>query len=66
MQASPRIVDAVQRLKFAFEPPDARLSLDDATRISGVDSAVCQVILEALEDGRYLARQGGHFIRRDS
>jgi hypothetical protein len=66
MQAAPRIVDAVQRIKVAFEVPDLRLSVDEATRIAGIDSAVCTVILEALEDGRFLSRQDGHFVRRES
>jgi hypothetical protein len=37
----------------------------DATRLSGLDRPVCRVVLEALEDARFLKRgPDGIFIRR--
>ncbi len=65
MQATPRVVDAVQRLKNTFlEEPTTPLSLADATRVAGIEPSICQVILEALEDARFVARQNGAFVRR--
>ena len=66
MQASPRIVDAVQRLKGIFlEMPGIQLSMADATRLSGLERPVCRIVLEALEDARFLKRrQDGIFMLR--
>ena len=66
MDATPRVVDAVQRLRGIFlEMPGTQLSMADATRLSGLDRPVCRVVLEALEDARFLKRgPDGIFIRR--
>jgi DNA-binding IclR family transcriptional regulator len=57
MQATPRVAEAVQRLKGVFqELPDTRLTLADATRLSGLDRPVCHLVLMALEDARFLKR----------
>jgi len=68
MHATPRVVDAVQRLKGIFlEMPGTRLSMADATRLSGLERPVCRIVLEALEDARFLKRNHeGVFMRRTS
>jgi hypothetical protein len=66
MEPTPRVADAVQRLRGVFlEMPDTQLSMADATRLSGLERPVCRAVLEALEDARFLKRdRGGIFIRR--
>ena len=66
MDATPRVVDAVQRLRGLFtEMPGTHLSMADATRLSGLDRPVCRIVLEALEDAHFLKRgHDGIFIRR--
>ena len=66
METSPRVVDAVQRLKGIFlEMPGTQLSMADATRLSGLDRPVCRIVLEALEDARFLKRRDdGIFLLR--
>jgi hypothetical protein len=56
---------AVKRLKSMFlEDPGSRISPFDASRLSGVDETTCGVILQKLEDARFLRRlPGGLFIR---
>ena len=68
MYPTPRVAEAVERLKGVFlELPGTQLSLADATRISGLERSTCRVILEALEDARFLARRpNGLFVRRTS
>ena len=63
-----RVVDAVDRLKGMFlDVPGTQLSLADASKLSGVEKATCQIILEALEDARFLSRRrDGSFVRRTS
>ena len=57
MQAVPRVTEAVQRLKGVFqEVPGTRLTLADATRLSGLERPVCHLVLMALEDARFLRR----------
>ncbi len=56
-QATPRVSEAVQRLKGVFqELPSTRLTLADATRLSGLDRPMCHLVLMALEDARFLRR----------
>jgi DNA-binding IclR family transcriptional regulator len=64
--ATPRVVDAVQKLKGVFlEVPTTQLSLVDASRLSGLERNTTRLILEALEDARFLRRaSNGLFIRR--
>ena len=66
METSPRVVDAVQRLKGIFlEMPGTQLSMADATRLSGLDRPICRIVLEALEDARFLKRRDdGIFLLR--
>jgi DNA-binding IclR family transcriptional regulator len=66
MYPTPRVSEAVARLRGVFlETPSTELSLADAVRLSGVERPTCRIILEALEDARFLARDSrGLFIRR--
>jgi DNA-binding IclR family transcriptional regulator len=66
MYPTPRVSEAVARLRGVFlETPSTELSLADAVRLSGVERPTCRIILEALEDARFLARDPrGLFIRR--
>ena len=66
MVALPKVTDAVARLKGVFlENPGSQMSLDDASRLSGLEPAACLMILEALEDARFLTRtRDGLFVRR--
>jgi hypothetical protein len=67
MDATPRVIQAVARLKGAFlEMPATRMSLADAVRLTEVERPTCRIILEALEDARFLARENGVFIRRSA
>jgi DNA-binding IclR family transcriptional regulator len=65
-EATPRVVDAVQRLKGVFlEIPTTQMSLVDASRLAGLERNTTRLILEALEDARFLRRSSnGLFIRR--
>jgi len=65
MDATPRVIDALQRLKGIFlEMPGTQLSMADATRLSGLERPVCRVVLQALEDSQFLKRRrDGIFMR---
>jgi hypothetical protein len=60
-----RIADAVARLKNVFlEDPGVRISTADMSRLSGVDATICDVILQTLEDARFIQRRpDGRFAR---
>jgi hypothetical protein len=62
------ITDAVARLKGVFlDVPGTRLSVDDASRLTGLERETCLLVLTALEDAHYLARvRHGLFVRRSS
>jgi hypothetical protein len=62
------VTDAVERLKNLYlEVPGTQLSLDDASRLSGVERPLCLAGLEALEAAHFLARgRNGLFVRRTS
>jgi len=66
METSPRVADAVQRLKGIFlEMPGTQLSMADATRLSGLERPICRIVLEVLEDARFLKRRpDGIFMLR--
>jgi hypothetical protein len=66
MHPTPRVTEALDRLKNVFlEIPGTQLSLADASRLSGLERDTCRIILEALEDTRFLARgRNGLFVRR--
>lgn len=63
-----RITEAVARLKTVFlEIPGTQLSVADASRLAGLDRSTCQVLLEALEDVRFLTRsRHGLFVCRST
>ena len=66
-EPAPRVIDAVQKLKGVFlEAPSTQMSLVDASRLSGLERNTTRVILEALEDARFLRRAAnGLFTRRN-
>ena len=52
-----RIVDVVHRLKNVFEEiPGTQLSLEQASRLAGIESSVCAPVISALEDAHFLRR----------
>jgi len=60
------VIDAVGQLKAVFlEIPGTRLTVDEASRLSGVELPMCGIILSALTDAGFLKqRVDGLFIRR--
>jgi hypothetical protein len=66
MDSRPQVVRGVQRLKGVFlEKPSTRLTLTDAATLSGLDRPVCEIVLGALEDARFLTRgDDGRYQRR--
>lgn len=57
MQANIRVVTALEQFKgLFFEQPNARLSTAQAREISGLDEHICDQLLRALEDVRFLTR----------
>jgi hypothetical protein len=68
MERRPQVAEGVRRLKGVFlESPGTRLTLTDATKLSGLDGAVCEVVLGALEDARFLRRDSaGRYQRRST
>ena len=66
MHSSVRVTQGVERLKGVFlEMPGTQLSVEDASLLSGLEPSVCGLVLEALEDARFLRRTGnGLFVRR--
>jgi hypothetical protein len=65
-QTTPHVADAVHLLKAVFsEIPGTRLTVQQVTRLSGLDQAMCEVVLGALEDTRFLRRgTDGRYQRR--
>jgi hypothetical protein len=66
MESGLRVSDAVLRLKGVFlEVPGTQLSLSQASQLSGLECSICQTILSALEDARFLKRgRNGLYQRR--
>ena len=65
MEATTRVVVALERLKGIFqETPEARLSLAEAVRLCELDTHLCQGVLTALEDVRFLTRERDGAYRR--
>ena len=57
MQANMRVVTALEQFKGLFsEQPDAKLSIAQAQEICGLDEHICDQLLRALEDVRFLTR----------
>jgi len=66
-EATPRVVDAVQRLKGVFlDAPTTQMSLVDASRLAGLERNMTRLILEALEDARFLRRASNGLFMRHS
>jgi DNA-binding IclR family transcriptional regulator len=64
---APLITDAIERLKAAFaEVPGTRLSVFEAARLSGLEPARCEPILQALVGIGFLARGRDGRFRRPS
>ena len=66
MHASTRIVSALETLKGLFlETPNLRLSLREASEITGLEPNVCRELLAALLDVRFLAQEwDGAYYKR--
>jgi len=60
-----RIADAgVRGVGVFMEIPGTRLSLEEASRLSGLEPTTCRGVLEALQDARFLKRgRDGLFAR---
>jgi hypothetical protein len=55
MDATPRVINAIERLKAVFlESPETELTLHDTAAATAVDPSTCQLILDALHDARFL------------
>jgi hypothetical protein len=61
------ITDLLQRIQSEFlEMPGMRLTLAQAQRLWGLDRTVCEALLGALVQARFLCRtREGAFIRQD-
>jgi hypothetical protein len=62
-----RIDEVLQRIQGEFvEMPGLRLTTAQAQRLWGLDRDVCDALLGALVDARFLARtRDGAFVRQD-
>jgi DNA-binding IclR family transcriptional regulator len=62
---TPRIAMAVHRLAWLFvEEPDRQVSVAEAEELTGLDSPACEIVLETLQDARFLTRaKDGRFSR---
>jgi hypothetical protein len=58
-----RVVEAIDRLKSVFrEIPGTHLSIDQASRLSGIEPSLCESVISALEDAHFLKRtQDGRY-----
>lgn len=55
MEATARVVTALERLKEPFlAAPGTEISFSDAASLSGLDSHLCGLLLNALVDRRFL------------
>jgi hypothetical protein len=64
--AAPRIDDALSTLKGVFlEVPSVVLSVNHASRLTGLDEQTCLALLLALEQAKFLWRsRSGRFLLR--
>jgi DNA-binding IclR family transcriptional regulator len=64
MDGAVRITEAVERLKGVFlEQPGTPVPPEDAARLAGLEQTTCDILLEALEDTRFLTRDAdGRFV----
>lgn len=47
------------------EIPGLRLTRPQIQRLWGLDSAVCEVVIKALTEARFLLFRDGHYVRAD-
>jgi hypothetical protein len=66
MIGTPRVEDAVERLKIVFlEIPGVALTPEGASRLTGLEREVCRAILDALQYARFVRRcPNGVFVQR--
>jgi hypothetical protein len=66
MIATRRIDHALLTLKSAFleEVPGTPLTLQEASRVAGLEPDICLAVLNALEDVRFVQRTGPHTFTR--
>jgi hypothetical protein len=66
MESRTYVVEGVERLKGVFlEVPGTRLTVTDAAKLSGLDHPICEIVLSALEDARFVKRgDDGRYQRR--
>ena len=58
---------ALQRLRLVFlQVPGVRLSLAEASRVTELETHLCQVLLSALEDIGFVRRQADGLYNRQS
>lgn len=62
------LTEAVDRLKGTFlEVPGTKLTVQQASRLCGLDTSACGIVLEVLKDTGFLTtRPDGTFVRSDS
>jgi hypothetical protein len=64
-RAGSRIEKALNRLRLAFlQLPGAELSVGDAARLTELDTFLTQILLNALEDVRFVERVGDGLYQR--
>jgi hypothetical protein len=58
--------EAIERIKGVFlEVPGTQLSPADASRLAGLEKAMCVTVFETLENTQFLSRaRNGLFVRR--
>jgi hypothetical protein len=62
-----RVLVAVDRVKSVFEEiPGTLLSVDQASRLAGVERSLCESIISALEDARLVRRTPDGRYRSES
>jgi len=65
MQATIRVVTALERFKGLFEEhPQTRLTAADARKLCGLDEHICDQLLAALVDVRFLTQGRDGIYRR--
>jgi hypothetical protein len=64
---SDRIDRALNRLRTVFiQIPGARLSLAEAARLTELETHLCQILLNALEDLDFLRQEDGFYQRQSN
>jgi hypothetical protein len=61
---TPRVKEALSRIRSLFLDPGAKLNTADAAQLAGLDTQVCQVLLQNLVETGFLERRlRGMFVR---